>query len=98
MKSVVDLNSLEIDVLFCFLLQFYADESESERIALAQTLDERRAALVRLCRRANLPVLTRHFDGSIRYCFQCKCVKPDRAHHCSVCGQCVLKYDHHCPW
>jgi len=78
--------------------EFYADESESERIALAQTLDERRAALVRLCRRANLPVLTRHFDGSIRYCFQCKCVKPDRAHHCSVCGQCVLKYDHHCPW
>lgn len=78
--------------------EFYADESEGERIALAQTLDERRAALVRLCRRANLPVLTRHFDGSIRYCFQCKCVKPDRAHHCSVCGKCVLRYDHHCPW
>ncbi|VDO48996.1 unnamed protein product [Haemonchus placei] len=34
----------------------------------------------------------------IRYCAKCKCIKPDRAHHCSICGQCVLKFDHHCPW
>jgi palmitoyltransferase len=53
---------------------------------------------MRICRRGNLPILTRHFDGSIRYCFQCQCIKPDRAHHCSICGKCVLKYDHHCPW
>ncbi|UJR07683.1 hypothetical protein I4U23_011969 [Adineta vaga] len=78
--------------------EFYVGEAEGERVATAQTLDERRATLVRLCRRANLPVLTRHFDGSVRYCFTCQCIKPDRAHHCSVCGKCVLKYDHHCPW
>ena len=34
----------------------------------------------------------------MRYCEKCACVKPDRAHHCSVCGSCVLKMDHHCPW
>jgi len=78
--------------------EFYVGEAEGERIALAQTLDERRAALMRFCRRENLPILTRHFDGSIRYCFQCRCIKPDRAHHCSLCGKCVLRYDHHCPW
>ena len=33
-----------------------------------------------------------------RYCKKCKQIKPPRAHHCSVCGRCVLKMDHHCPW
>lgn len=36
--------------------------------------------------------------GAVRYCDKCLHVKPDRAHHCSVCGVCVLKMDHHCPW
>ncbi|KAM0748594.1 zf-DHHC-domain-containing protein [Meredithblackwellia eburnea MCA 4105] len=37
-------------------------------------------------------------DGSSRYCRKCRVHKPDRAHHCSSCGKCVLKMDHHCPW
>ncbi|KAI0040951.1 zf-DHHC-domain-containing protein [Auriscalpium vulgare] len=33
-----------------------------------------------------------------RWCKICWAPKPERAHHCSACGRCVLKMDHHCPW
>ncbi|MCO5575464.1 hypothetical protein L7F22_029265 [Adiantum nelumboides] len=36
--------------------------------------------------------------GEKRWCNKCDCEKPDRAHHCSTCGVCVLRMDHHCPW
>ncbi|KAF7988707.1 hypothetical protein HCN44_001280 [Aphidius gifuensis] len=31
-------------------------------------------------------------------CPRCCSIKPDRAHHCSVCQRCIKKMDHHCPW
>eukprot|EP01117_Protostelium_nocturnum_P013099 TRINITY_DN4864_c0_g1_i1.p1 TRINITY_DN4864_c0_g1~~TRINITY_DN4864_c0_g1_i1.p1 ORF type:complete len:402 (+),score=109.65 TRINITY_DN4864_c0_g1_i1:306-1511(+) len=38
-------------------------------------------------------------DGSnVRECFKCSNIKPDRAHHCSICKKCIKKMDHHCPW
>eukprot|EP01013_Petalomonas_cantuscygni_P033314 TRINITY_DN60207_c0_g1_i1.p1 TRINITY_DN60207_c0_g1~~TRINITY_DN60207_c0_g1_i1.p1 ORF type:complete len:368 (-),score=42.84 TRINITY_DN60207_c0_g1_i1:83-1033(-) len=33
-----------------------------------------------------------------RWCSSCDAPKPPRAHHCHICGYCVLKMDHHCPW
>ena len=33
-----------------------------------------------------------------RYCTKCSVWKPDRSHHCSSSGKCILKMDHYCPW
>ncbi|PVF99097.1 zf-DHHC-domain-containing protein, partial [Serendipita vermifera] len=38
------------------------------------------------------------FNSSRKWCRTCWAPKPDRTHHCSTCGRCVLKMDHHCPW
>ncbi|OVA07666.1 zinc finger protein [Macleaya cordata] len=37
-------------------------------------------------------------NSRVRYCRKCNQLKPPRCHHCSVCGRCVLKMDHHCVW
>ncbi|KAI5686864.1 DHHC palmitoyltransferase [Leishmania braziliensis] len=37
-------------------------------------------------------------NNYLNFCPICATYKPPRAHHCSRCNCCVLKYDHHCPW
>ncbi|XP_029624463.1 palmitoyltransferase ZDHHC7-like [Salmo trutta] len=37
--------------------------------------------------------------GEVIYkCPKCCSIKPQRAHHCSICKRCIRKMDHHCPW
>lgn len=38
-------------------------------------------------------------EGQVIFkCPKCCSIKPERAHHCSVCQRCIRKMDHHCPW
>ena len=35
-------------------------------------------------RAKHLPLLTRTESKDIRFCDKCKCIKPDRSHHCGI--------------
>lgn len=58
----------------------------------------RREALASSSGKVYLSGLQVKNTGDKRWCNKCDCEKPDRAHHCSSCGVCILRMDHHCPW
>lgn len=76
--------------------KFKVSENNHERLMNCETQEAFCNMLEELA--VGLPLLTRTSTGAMRYCEKCCNIKPDRAHHCSVCATCVLKMDHHCPW
>ncbi|XP_055685929.1 palmitoyltransferase ZDHHC20-B isoform X3 [Lutzomyia longipalpis] len=76
--------------------QFRIPPNEVDKLNRAENEEAQKRILEAFAR--ELPVVNRTITGAVRYCEKCQHVKPDRCHHCSVCGVCVLKMDHHCPW
>jgi len=41
--------------------------------------------------------LLQNFDP-VLLCPDCMVIRTKRSRHCSICNQCVERFDHHCPW
>ncbi|CAK74742.1 unnamed protein product (macronuclear) [Paramecium tetraurelia] len=55
------------------------------------------AGVVKLDQKLDMLQILERYDCS-NICADCKLVRPKRSKHCEVCQQCVMVYDHHCPW
>lgn len=78
--------------------KFYLPPEITEDLLRAPSDEQRDCILAYVVKKNDLPVACRTYSGGVRYCEKCNLIKPDRCHHCSICGVCVLRMDHHCPW
>ena len=50
------------------------------------------------CHEKTIRIIHKGVYKETKICLTCNITKPFRSHHCSDCDNCVIRFDHHCPW
>ncbi|KAK7411018.1 hypothetical protein VNO78_02350 [Psophocarpus tetragonolobus] len=93
---------LTVFVLITLLLTSGRDPGIVPRNVHPPMLDEHDGSGNEQTPRPQLPrakeVMVNGVSVKIKYCDTCMLYRPPRCSHCSVCDNCVERFDHHCPW
>lgn len=90
---------LEVGSLVLLILTIFSDPGIVPR---QQDFKEHFDAASKLFRQKPPPryqdIVLNGFPFKLKYCTTCNVYRPPRCTHCSVCDNCVERFDHHCPW
>uniref|UniRef100_A0A0N5A2K5 Palmitoyltransferase n=1 Tax=Parastrongyloides trichosuri TaxID=131310 RepID=A0A0N5A2K5_PARTI len=90
-----------IFVITCLLKTSFTEPGIIPRATSKEVIEvDRQCEEAGVGRNVRIPktVTIKGINFKLKYCNTCRIYRPPRSSHCSICDNCILNFDHHCPW